>query len=82
MSIGMLSMSIVKKRAQNRYNKDATIARKKAQPKIVGGMKMKSIWTWIASLFYAYGRLGAGMVSFRGICTTVEPSAILIRHNV
>ena len=37
---------------------------------------MKSVWTWLASLIYEYGKFGAGMVSFHGGYEGAVPTAL------
>lgn len=39
-------------------------------------MKMREFWEWFASMFYAYGKLGAGMVSFHGGYEGEVPAAL------
>lgn len=42
---------------------------------------MKSIWRWVASLLYAYGRMGAGMVSFHGGYEGEVPASLREMHD-
>ncbi|MEG1155960.1 MAG: hypothetical protein RSD94_08805 [Acinetobacter sp.] len=42
---------------------------------------MNAIWTWVASLFYAYGRMGAGMVSFHGGYEGEVPALLREMHD-
>lgn len=75
-------MSLAKKTLKNRYNSDATVTHQNVRQKIAeGGMKMKSIWRWVASLLYAYGRMGAGMVSFHGGYEGEVPASLREMHD-
>ena len=61
---------------KNMYNKNAATDRTRHSKAVEGGVNMESVWAWLASLIYEYGKFGAGMASIHGGYEGAVPTAL------